>query len=478
MLPRIEPKQLTSTNRAQEPTGVIAEQITAMDPDLPSKIRIKVPRHVEPTLDEIDWNEEFDRAYNLMESSSPCVFVTGNPGTGKSTLLRYFIQKTAKRFVVLAPTGIAAINVGGQTIHSFFRFPPRPINPDDIQPVQNAQKRKLYEALDTIVIDEVSMVRADVMDGIDQFMRKNGRDKALPFGGTQIILVGDLFQLPPVVSDREEAKMFGHRWDSPYFFSAHIWREIALVQAELNKNFRHTEQDFIDILGAVRVNKCDGDFIERLNRRHRPEFTPDEHDCFITLTSTNALAADINEERLNSLPSERKEFKGRIEGNFKNQDMPTDLTLYLKEDAQVMFVKNDKHKRWVNGTIGKVLKITGSNVDVEIAGTYHHRVEPEDWEIVKYQYDEETRRIIPEVTGSFRQLPLKLAWAITIHKSQGKTLDNVIINLGSGAFAHGQLYVALSRCRTLGGIFLKSRIKPSDVIVDPRVVDFHARWFK
>jgi tRNA uridine 5-carbamoylmethylation protein Kti12 len=466
-------------------TSVGTQHKPAIPPNEPAtpprptyKQRINTPRDEEPPLDQIDLNEDFTRGYDFMESTRPCVFVTGKPGTGKSTLLRYFKQKTAKRFVVLAPTGIAAINVGGQTIHSFFRFPPRPINPDDIQPLPNAQKRKLYEALDAIVIDEVSMVRADVMDGIDQFMRKNGKNRTLPFGGTQMIFVGDLFQLPPVVAHREEAKMFAHRWVSPYFFSAHVLREINMEMVELTKIYRQTDRDFIDMLSALRVNKCDDDVIERLNRRYQPEFTPKQDDFFITLTSTNALAADINEKKLNSLPAERKEFKGRIEGNFKTQDMPTDLTLYLKENAQVMFVKNDKDKRWVNGTLGKVLKIAGQNVEVEIAGGYRHRVQPVGWEIVKYRYDEETRRIISEVTGSFTQLPLKLAWAITIHKSQGKTLDNVIIDLGSGAFAHGQLYVALSRCRTLGGIVLKTRVKPSDVIVDQRVVDFHEGWIK
>lgn len=445
----------------------------AMPPSVITKELARTPQDEEPPLDEIDLNDDFLRAYNLMASTNPCVFITGKPGTGKSTLLRYFVQKTSKRVAVLAPTGIAAINVGGQTIHSFFRFPPRPINPDDIQTVQNARKRKLYEALDTIVIDEISMVRADLMDGIDQFMRKNGRNKALPFGGAQLILIGDLFQLPPVVIDGEEAKMFAHRWQSPYFFDAHVFRVIKMQRVELGKIYRQTDQDFIEMLSTLRENKCDEDFISRLNRRHKPEFSADQNDYFVTLTTTNAVAADINEERLNELPAELKEFKGRVEGNFKTQDMPTDLTLYLKENAQVMFVKNDKDKRWVNGTVGKVVKITGENIEVESAGAYRHRVQPVTWEMLKYRYDEKKRKITTEITGSFTQYPLKLAWAITIHKSQGKTLDKVIINLGGGAFAHGQLYVALSRCRTLEGIVLKSRVKSSDVIVDQRIIDFH-----
>jgi ATP-dependent DNA helicase PIF1 len=434
--------------------------------------RIRIPRDEEPPLDDIELNEDFVNAYDLMESTSPCIFITGKAGTGKSTLLRYFKQNTKKRYAVLAPTGIAAINVAGQTIHSFFRFPPRPINPDDIQVVQNAQKRKLYEALDTIVIDEVSMVRSDMMDGIDRFMRRNGRNRSLPFGGAQMIFIGDLFQLPPVVADREEAKMFTDRWDSPYFFDAHVFREIEMQTVELEKIYRQSDQSFINLLNAVRVNSSSDGFIEEINRRYNPEFIPNENEYFITLTTTNAIAADINEERLNLLPTELKEFKGRIEGNFKRQDAPTDLTLYLKENAQVMFVKNDKDKRWVNGTIGKVRGIRGRTIEVEIGGRYRHTVEPVTWEIVKYRYDEERQRIITEVTGSFTQYPLKLAWAVTIHKSQGKTFDKVIINLGNGAFAHGQLYVALSRCRTLNGITLKSRVKTSDVIVDPRIVDF------
>ncbi|MFN3427254.1 MAG: ATP-dependent RecD-like DNA helicase [Candidatus Thermochlorobacter sp.] len=422
--------------------------------------------------EQIDFTPEFLDAYHLMEKTSDCLFITGSAGTGKSTLLNYFRENTSKNVVVLAPTGIAALNVGGQTIHSFFKFPFGVITAKSIEKKSN---RELYQAIDTIIIDEISMVRADVIDGIDYFMRINGRDKKKPFGGVQMIFIGDLFQLPPVLSTEEEKSLFLSLYETPYFFSAAVFEKLLLRIIHLNRIFRQSDGAFIDLLQAIRTNSIEPKHLAALNARVQPDFAPNEEEFFITLTTTNTIANAINAERLALLKAQPKSFTGTIEGSFDRRALPTEETLTLKKGAQVMFIKNDPYRRWVNGTIGKVREILSDSIKVEIERNGIRKVvtaERVAWEISKYDLDLKTKQIFSEPIGSFTQFPLRLAWAVTIHKSQGKTFDKVLIDLGRGTFAHGQLYVALSRGRSLEGIILKTPVRRKDIIVDQRIVDF------
>jgi ATP-dependent exoDNAse (exonuclease V) alpha subunit len=421
---------------------------------------------------EIDFTPDFLDAYNLMEHSSDCLFITGSAGTGKSTLLNYFREHTKKNIVVLAPTGIAALNVGGQTIHSFFKFPLGVVNSKSIE---KARQRDVFQAIDTIVVDEISMVRADIIDGIDYFMRLNGRDKKKPFGGAQMIFMGDLFQLPPVLSGDDEQSLFMSLYQTPYFFSGAVFEKVLLRIVRLAKIFRQRDSSFIELLQAIRTNRATSHHLEMINARVQPDFQPSEKDFFITLATRNDLAARINAERLALLTASPKSFTGSIEGKFDRKMLPTEENLTLKVGAQVMFVKNDPQKRWVNGTIGKVREILPNAVKVEVEEDGLRKVmtaERVDWEILKYDFDTQSKQVFSEPAGVFTQFPLRLAWAVTIHKSQGKTFDKVVIDLGNGAFTHGQLYVALSRCRSLEGIVLKSPIRSRDVIVDRRIVEF------
>lgn len=422
--------------------------------------------------DELDFTDEFAKAYDLMEHTSQCVFMTGKAGTGKSTLLEYFKKHTKKRFAILAPTGVAALNVGGATLHSFFRLPPRPLHPDEIKPLRSKTKRKLYQSVEIIIIDEVSMVRADMMDVIDRFMRVNGKDRTKPFGGVQMIFIGDLFQLPPVVSSDEEARLFSTTYSSPFFFSAKVFDDLDMEFIELTKVYRQNQQEFIYLLNTIRNNQATFNEIQQINQRYQPQFESDINDYYITLTTTNKLASEINAAHLTKLSSQQHQFEGEIKGKFDKGTLPTDLMLSLKEGAQVMFVKNDSDGRWVNGTLGRITKIKKDQIQVETPDKNSYSVKRVRWEIPAYQFDEKTQTVTTDVIGSFTQYPLRLAWAITIHKSQGKQFDKVILDLGWGAFAHGQLYVALSRCKTLEGLILKSQVRSKDVIVDGRVLNF------
>jgi len=415
---------------------------------------------------------EFAKAYELMEQTNQCLFITGKAGTGKSTLLAHFKQKSKKKVVVLAPTGVAALNVGGATLHSFFRLPPRPIHLDEVKALRSKKRLKLYQSIDTIIIDEVSMVRADMMDVIDRFMRLNGKETSKPFGGVQMIFIGDLFQLPPVVSSDEEAKLFTTTYQSPFFFSAKIFEVLRMELVELTKVYRQKEQDFLHMLNSIRNNQACSSDIQQINQRYQPQFESELKEYYITLTTTNQLASKINTAHLEKLSTPNHQFEGEIKGKFDKGTLPTDLSLSLKEGAQVMFVKNDSEGRWVNGTLGRIKKIKKDQIQVETPDKISYTVKKAKWEIVTYQFEEKMQTVTTEVTGSFTQYPLKLAWAITIHKSQGKQFDKVIVDLGWGTFAHGQLYVALSRCKTLEGLILKSQVRPKDVIVDNRVIAF------
>jgi GTPase SAR1 family protein len=424
--------------------------------------------------DEIELTEEFSRAFDLMEKTHQCVFITGKAGTGKSTLLQYFKKNTQKEIVVLAPTGVAALNVGGATLHSFFRLPPRPIHPDEVKTLRSKARRKIYQKIETIIIDEVSMVRADMMDVIDQFMRLNGKTRKKPYGGVQMIFIGDLFQLPPVVSRNEEA-LFSTTYQSPFFFSAKVFDELGMEILELTKVYRQKEQTFIHLLNGIRNNQARPCDLQKINQRYQPQFESNIDDFYITLTTTNKIAAQINEAYLEKLSKRLYQFEGEMTGKFDKGTLPTDLTLSLKEGAQVMFVKNDSEGRWVNGTLGRIKTLKKEQIEVETVEKQIYTVKPVKWEIPAYQFDEKTQMVTTEVIGSFTQYPLRLAWGMTIHKSQGKQFDKVIIDLGWGTFAHGQLYVALSRCKTLEGMILKTQVRPKDVIVDHRVMDFFSK---
>ncbi len=419
----------------------------------------------------LELTKEFMQAYEFMENDDPCLFITGKAGTGKSTLLEYFKLHNAKKWVILAPTGIAALNVGGATLHSFFRLPPRSINPDEVKTVA-PQRRKIYQSIDTIVIDEVSMVRADMMDVIDRFMRLNGKNKLLPFGGVKMIFIGDLFQLPPVLSKNDELYLSSNDYKTPYFFSAKVFAEVNMEFIELTKVYRQKEQHFIHLLNSIRNNQATSNDIQQINQRYQPQFESDINDYYITLTTTNKIANEINTAQLKKLSGKLYQFEGEVKNQFEKGSLPTDLILELKEGAQIMFVKNDIEDRWVNGTLGVIKKISNNQIEVKVSDHKTYNVKPITWQTLSYKFDETTQKMETEVIGSFKQYPLRLAWGITIHKSQGKQFDKVIIDLGWGAFAHGQLYVALSRCKTLEGLILKSRVRPKDVIVDNRVIEF------
>ena len=426
----------------------------------------------------LELSADFKHALDLIEKKGANLFVTGRAGTGKSTLLQLFRRSTRKKVAVVAPTGIAALNVGGQTIHSFFGFPPKPLGRQDIKKRRN---RRLYKNLDILVIDEISMVRADLLDNIDWFLRIN-RDNHAPFGGVQVVFFGDLFQLPPVVASGAEAMRFQLEYTSPYFFSAHLFEEtgFALELMELRKVYRQENRNFLRLLESVRLNRLDWDDLEDLNARYLPHFEPEDY--YITLSARNATVNRINQHELDQIPLEERTYVANITGNFNPKLYPTDAAMRLKLSAQVMFIKNDPDKRFVNGTIGKIVKLETESVTVQIQDEQGQevpiKVTPMEWEIVKYKPGEKDPAAIEtETLGTFSQLPLKLAWAITIHKSQGKTFDKVIIDLGKGAFEHGQTYVALSRCRSLGGIVLKKRLRPQDVLTDERVVQFYETYF-
>lgn len=423
----------------------------------------------------IELSDDFKYALDQVEKAHKSIFITGRAGTGKSTLLQLFRNTTRKKCVVLAPTGIAALNVKGQTIHSFFGFPPRPLSKRDIKKRRNS---RLYKNLEVLIIDEISMVRADMLDNIDYFLRIN-RNINLPFGDVQVVFFGDLFQLPPVVSTEVEKQMFKTQYDSPYFFSAKVFEEFEMEQLELRKVYRQEGRHFLRLLDAIRLNQADYDDLEDLNERHQPNFSPEEF--YITLSARNAKVNSINDKALKDIPFDEEVYLASVTGDFNPRLFPTDAALKLKLNAQVMFIKNDPDKRFVNGTIGKITKLENDKISVEVEESGEKQlivVERFEWEILRYEASkEDLNKIETKVAGTFKQFPLRLAWAVTIHKAQGKTFDKVIIDLGRGAFEHGQTYVALSRCRTLEGIVLRQRLKGNDVMVDERVVDYYEKNF-
>ncbi len=446
----------------------------------------------------IDINEQFEKAYNIMEYTDKNVFITGKAGTGKSTLLKYFVSRTRKNVVVLAPTGVAAVNIKGQTIHSFFNFKP------DITP-EKATKLKpdnidIYRNLDAIIIDEVSMTRADIIDCMDVFLRKHGPKRGDPFGGIQMIFIGDLYQLPPVVT-RKEKELFKNIYRSPYFFDAMVFRNakeqmvfdfdtkklkkekksFEMEFIELEKIYRQSDELFISILNAIRNNTVTDEQLEILNRRYIPDFKIEKDSTYIYLTSTNDLAEKINFEMLNGLKGQLFKYKGKVKGNIPVNELPTSLELSFKIGSQIMLLNNDSYGRWINGSIGVIEDVImdGDGDDIIIIKLEDGKlveIEPFKWELFEFRYDVENKKIVTNVTGYFIQYPIKLAWAVTIHKSQGLTFDKVIIDTGRGLFSHGHMYVALSRCRTLDGIVLKKSVTKKQILMDRRIVNFITQY--
>lgn len=426
-----------------------------------------------PQGEDIDLTGQFGKSFHVINDSLENYFITGKAGTGKSTLLRHYANETERRVALLAFTGIAAVNIQGQTIHSFFRFPPEPITREHIH---ESRFKELYRALDTIVIDEVSMVRADLMDGIDQMLRLNRGRPAEPFGGVQMLFFGDVFQLEPVVGSEEEAKYFSSYYRSPHFFDAKVFEEAQFEIIDLQKVYRQKDLGFIGLLDAIRMNRAGDTQLRAINSRFRPELANNETCFHITLATTNDIAAAVNARRLARLTTPLYTYVGRLEGKFPKKSLPTDMELRLRSGAQVMFVKNDMAHRWVNGTIGKVVELDQDHTSVEVeegGGTLTYDVPPATWEVRKHTLDYASHSIRTDVVGSFTQYPLKLAWAVTIHKSQGLTFDDVVVDLGGGAFAHGQTYVALSRCTSFEGLILKTKVRRKDIIVDYAVSEFY-----
>lgn len=432
-------------------------------------------------------NKEFQEALQLVQYTHSSVFLTGKAGTGKSTFLRYVCQHTRKKHIVLAPTGIAAINAGGSTLHSFFKLPFHPLLPDDPRfslrdgkihdfLKYTKQHRKLLQEVELIIIDEISMVRADIIDFIDRVLRVYSHNMREPFGGKQMLMVGDVYQLEPVVK-ADEREILNRFYPSPYFFSARVFQEMELVSICLNKVYRQSDPVFIDVLDHIRTNTAGAAHLQLLNTRVGAQLGQKENELAITLATRRDTVDFINQHRLEELPGESTILKGEIKGEFPDHSLPTQMELELKPGAQVIFVKNDQEKRWVNGTLGTIAGIDEQKTLYILTEDGHEvDVNRATWHNIRYHYNEEEKKIEEEELGTFTQFPIRLAWAITIHKSQGLTFSRVKIDLTGGAFSGGQTYVALSRCTSLEGICLQTAINRSDVFVKPDIVHFAQRF--
>lgn len=430
-------------------------------------------------------NNEFKNALDLITRTRQSVFLTGKAGTGKSTFLKHLCETTKKKYVVLAPTGIAAINANGSTIHSFFKLPFRPMLPDDPDlSLVNGRifeffkykkdHKKLIQEVELIIIDEISMVRADMVDCIDRILRVYSNNMRVPFGGKQLVFVGDVFQLEPVVT-ADSKDILNRFYPNPYFFSAKVFAEARLVPIEFTKIYRQTDRTFIAILDKIRTGTVGAAELQTLNTRYNPSFNPSEDEMYITLATRRDNVDYINERKMTELKTPEFISHGIIDGDFPDSSLPTAKDLTLKEHAQVMFIRNDLQwpRRWVNGTLGVISYIDDmDNVYVQMEDGKEVLVDLETWRNYRYKYNEEEKKIEEEIVGTFTQLPLKAAWAITVHKSQGLTFSRVIVDFNGGVFAGGQAYVALSRCTSLEGMVLKKMINRSDVFVRPEIIDF------
>jgi ATP-dependent exoDNAse (exonuclease V) alpha subunit len=434
--------------------------------------------------------DEFVTIFNFIENKGDNIFITGKAGTGKSTFIEFLKSNTQKNIVYLAPTGMAALRIRGRTIHSLFKIPPQLITENSLRANRyKSEIVQLFRTIDTIVIDEISMVRADVLDGIDYILRRE-RGCESPFGGVQMVFVGDVFQLPPVVNGKKvirmqdenhseqlisEADYFEQEYGGCYFFNAKAFLCGDFTFFELQKIFRQTNRQFIGILNALRNGVMSEEEIGLLNERYAPEGTI-ANDERTTLCGHNVTVREINTQGLDSIDSKKYIYHASLSGKFADvmaeKDYPAELDLGLKEGALVMMAKNDRDRRWLNGDVGKIGHLSDTSVEVIIKGQ-RYPVDREKWESIEYEYDKKNKTVIPTVVGTFIQYPVKLAWAVTIHKSQGQTFDKIAIDLEQGEFAHGQTYVALSRCTSLDGIILKKPFRLEDIMWDQKVISFY-----
>ena len=431
-------------------------------------------------------NQEFQNALQILNFTHRSLFLTGKAGTGKSTFLRYIAATTKKKHIVLAPTGIAAINAGGSTLHSFFKLPFHPLLPNDSQysirnlrktMKYNGEKCKLLREVELIIIDEISMVRADIIDFIDKVLRVYNRNMREPFGGKQMLFVGDIYQLEPVVRD-EDRQLLHPFYPSAFFFDAKVFQQMQLVSIELTKVYRQNDPTFIALLDHIRTSAVTATDLYTLNHQVGAQVDTAANGLAITLSTRRDTVDYINSTRLRELEGEATLFEGVIEGDFPENNLPSPLYLELKVGAQVLFVRNDKEKRWVNGTLGTITGFTQNEEDAP--GTIQVctedgaelDVEREIWGNIKYSFNEKEQKIEEQTIGTFRQFPLRLAWAITVHKSQGLTFRYVKIDFSGGVFAGGQTYVALSRCTSLQGISLQKPIRPEDIFIKSEVIRF------
>lgn len=433
-------------------------------------------------------NREFNLAADLVLNSGNLIYLTGKAGSGKTTFLKYIKQTTEKKTVVLAPTGVAALNAGGQTIHSFFKIAPSVYVPDDSRlrsrPLPDDEDRStifdqfkykkghknLILGMELLIIDEISMVRCDLLDVVDRLLRAFREREGEPFGGVQVVLIGDAFQLPPIARD-DHWELLREYYETPFFFSSRVLQENKPQYIELKKIYRQHDIEFINLLNNVRENRVSQKDIDLLNSRFLPAIFKNQNLNYVTIATHNSMVDQTNQIKLDELDTELKSYDAEVSGDFPDTMMPTEKTLKLKEGAQIMFIRNDPDKKYFNGKIGRIKSLEPDSIIVSVPGGKDIKVSKFTWNNIRYEWNSKQKKIEETILGEFSQFPIKLAWAITVHKCQGLTFENVIADL-NGSFAPGQVYVALSRCTSIEGLVLKSRINRHIIKTDPHVIRF------